>query len=565
MSTKRWVQRTAWSGLFLMSVCVAMQVEAQRGGGRGGGGGGGGLSGGGGGGFSRSSGASSGSFGGGGGVSGGGGGGFSQSGGGGSRAAGFSQSGAASSGNWQSQQASRQSASASQQASRQSSAQDMQSTRGSQQASQQASRQSSAQDMQSTRGSQQASRQSSAQDMQSQSAEPAGQSASPAAQESQASRQSAQSANREDWQGYGQQQQQSRQSYGQQTQQSRQNYASNYDNYAFRLLLWRGLLRRLSRRLLSLHRWGLCGWGCHGRDHWFDDDGGRVQCAGLVVYEGDRERHNLLSLRVNVVSADDAREPGDVYRGKPAEVAAIAIDRAACRVLWLMQSGIVAWATASSELGRRCASTSARLARGWSPICCMGRALCDKPAWRALCKSNCTNQPRRMPGRSAPFRPACARCFWCSSSPLWAGSLCARSRAESVRQHAGRAEFPARRLCLFRERPSPHSIERALSACASEGRGPVVVRARFELHDINEINDGAETFEFTGVLTLTWHDPRQAFDPAVVGVEKKSSRAATSSMSSRRAGIRRWSSSTPRACTRRTAWCCACSQTAPRP
>ena len=62
MRTKQWVQRTAWSGLFLMSVCVAMQVEAQRGGGRGGGGGW--FSGGGG--FSRSSGASGGSFSGGG-------------------------------------------------------------------------------------------------------------------------------------------------------------------------------------------------------------------------------------------------------------------------------------------------------------------------------------------------------------------------------------------------------------------------------------------------------------------------------------------------------------------
>ena len=51
--------------------------------------------------------------------------------------------------------------------------------------------------------------------------------------------------------------------------------------------------------------------------------------------------------------------------------------------------------------------------------------------------------------------------------------------------------------------------------------GPVVVQARFELHDINEINDGAETFEFAGVLTLRWHDPRQAFDPAVVGVDEK--------------------------------------------
>ena len=33
MRTKQWVQRTAWSGLFLMSVFVAMQVEARGGGG----------------------------------------------------------------------------------------------------------------------------------------------------------------------------------------------------------------------------------------------------------------------------------------------------------------------------------------------------------------------------------------------------------------------------------------------------------------------------------------------------------------------------------------------------
>ena len=63
MSTKRWVQRTAWSGLFLMSVFAAMQVEAQRGGGGRGGGSGS---------VSRSSGASGGSFSGGGGFSGGG-------------------------------------------------------------------------------------------------------------------------------------------------------------------------------------------------------------------------------------------------------------------------------------------------------------------------------------------------------------------------------------------------------------------------------------------------------------------------------------------------------------
>jgi hypothetical protein len=50
---------------------------------------------------------------------------------------------------------------------------------------------------------------------------------------------------------------------------------------------------------------------------------------------------------------------------------------------------------------------------------------------------------------------------------------------------------------------------------------PVVVRAHFELKDINEIDDEAETFEFSGVLTLKWHDPRQAFDPSVVGAEEK--------------------------------------------
>jgi hypothetical protein len=50
---------------------------------------------------------------------------------------------------------------------------------------------------------------------------------------------------------------------------------------------------------------------------------------------------------------------------------------------------------------------------------------------------------------------------------------------------------------------------------------PVVVRARFDLRGVNEVNDGPETFEFTGTLTLEWQDPRQAFDPAVAGVEEK--------------------------------------------
>jgi len=51
--------------------------------------------------------------------------------------------------------------------------------------------------------------------------------------------------------------------------------------------------------------------------------------------------------------------------------------------------------------------------------------------------------------------------------------------------------------------------------------GPVVVRASFQVRDINDIDDEAETFEFGGVLKLTWHDERQAFDPAEAGVAEK--------------------------------------------
>ncbi len=51
--------------------------------------------------------------------------------------------------------------------------------------------------------------------------------------------------------------------------------------------------------------------------------------------------------------------------------------------------------------------------------------------------------------------------------------------------------------------------------------GPVVVRAAFHLQDINKIDEEAETFEFTGVLTLTWQDKRQAFDPKEAQTEEK--------------------------------------------
>ncbi len=49
----------------------------------------------------------------------------------------------------------------------------------------------------------------------------------------------------------------------------------------------------------------------------------------------------------------------------------------------------------------------------------------------------------------------------------------------------------------------------------------MIVRARLDINQINEIDDGAENFEFSGVMTLIWRDPRQAFDPDVEGVAEK--------------------------------------------
>lgn len=54
-----------------------------------------------------------------------------------------------------------------------------------------------------------------------------------------------------------------------------------------------------------------------------------------------------------------------------------------------------------------------------------------------------------------------------------------------------------------------------------QAKGPVIVTASFELRDINDINDEDETFEFTGLLKLSWQDPRQSFDPATKGIKEK--------------------------------------------
>jgi hypothetical protein len=70
------------------------------------------------------------------------------------------------------------------------------------------------------------------------------------------------------------------------------------------------------------------------------------------------------------------------------------------------------------------------------------------------------------------------------------------------------------------DRPSAATSEPFLLGPPTDD-GPVVVQASFQVRDINDIDDEAETFEFGGVLKLTWHDERQAFDPAEAGVAEK--------------------------------------------
>jgi len=53
------------------------------------------------------------------------------------------------------------------------------------------------------------------------------------------------------------------------------------------------------------------------------------------------------------------------------------------------------------------------------------------------------------------------------------------------------------------------------------GEQPLRVTASFHLDHLYGIDDEAETFSLSGVLTLRWHDPRQAFDPTDAGAGEK--------------------------------------------
>lgn len=69
---------------------------------------------------------------------------------------------------------------------------------------------------------------------------------------------------------------------------------------------------------------------------------------------------------------------------------------------------------------------------------------------------------------------------------------------------------------------SPESSPSELALLARPAvDGPIQVRASFQLLSISQIRDEVEEVAFSGVLTLVWHDARQAFDPAREGAAER--------------------------------------------
>jgi len=71
------------------------------------------------------------------------------------------------------------------------------------------------------------------------------------------------------------------------------------------------------------------------------------------------------------------------------------------------------------------------------------------------------------------------------------------------------------------ELATTHTQSNEFLGALPQEKGPVEVTVSFELRDVDHIDDEAETFEFTGVLKISWHDPPQAFDPITEGADEK--------------------------------------------
>jgi hypothetical protein len=66
-----------------------------------------------------------------------------------------------------------------------------------------------------------------------------------------------------------------------------------------------------------------------------------------------------------------------------------------------------------------------------------------------------------------------------------------------------------------------HTLSDEFISAPPQTAEPVEVTVSFELRDIDHIDDEAETFEFTAVMKLSWHDPRQAFNSVNDATEEK--------------------------------------------
>jgi len=69
--------------------------------------------------------------------------------------------------------------------------------------------------------------------------------------------------------------------------------------------------------------------------------------------------------------------------------------------------------------------------------------------------------------------------------------------------------------------PSPPPAYHFAELDLPPGAAPLLVQLKFELLHLHAIDDEAETFDFSALLTLTWLDPGQAFDPVTVGAGEK--------------------------------------------
>jgi hypothetical protein len=88
--------------------------------------------------------------------------------------------------------------------------------------------------------------------------------------------------------------------------------------------------------------------------------------------------------------------------------------------------------------------------------------------------------------------------------------------------------FAIMAICSFQTAAAQsivESSESALSELAILTRptadGPIAVHASFQLLSISQIRDEVEEVAFSGVLTLVWHDARQAFDPVAEGATER--------------------------------------------